>query len=123
MDNSTDRCRFYRGAETGLRGWRHGDMAVTKRWENVLKRRDEHLVAMRRCEVSRSHQKKATQWCSHGSGGKPWATMATKGTMEAEMEYAGKDAKSQDETLKIIQKTSLNLFDLSMIRSFAVQQL
>jgi hypothetical protein len=49
--------------------------------------------------------------------------MGNHGQPKAEMECAGKDAKSQDETLKIIQKTSLNLFDLSMIRSFAVQQL
>jgi hypothetical protein len=52
-----------------------------------------------------------------------WETMGNHGQPKAEMECAGKDAKSQDETLKIIQKTSLNLFDLSMIRSFAVQQL
>ena len=102
---------------------RHGgDQAMGERAE-ATRRASGGDAAMRRCEVSRSHQKKATQWCSHGSGGKPWATMATKGTLEAEMECAGKDAKSQDETLKIIQKTSLNLFDLSMIRSFAVQQL
>lgn len=78
MDNSTDRCRFYRGAETGLRGWRHGDMAVTKRWENVLKRRDEHLVAMRRCGDAKCHgltkrrQRSGAVMGAVGNHGQPW---------------------------------------------------
>ena len=92
MDNSTDRFRFYRGAETGCAD---GDAATWRwrsRWENV-RRCDEHRwrcddATMRSVTVSPKEGNAVVQsW-------ERWATMGNHGQPKepkAEMECAGKD--------------------------------